>query len=150
MKKLSLLIVALLLMAAPMGVLAQEATEAPLPEPTDVVEAPEAEAPIIVVDESENPLLVIALAVAGVVIVAFGGFIVVQARWGYESLPPSLRDLLVHNRPIIEARVDSFFDSIDSRVALTPNALDDLLSRFSREQIEAAIRRVYGDSDARG
>jgi hypothetical protein len=131
---------------------AQEATPAPdlvtVVTDTDEPVTVEPDTPIVIVRD-QNPILLAALVVAGILIALLGGFVVVLARRGYEMLPEWAQDLVVYNRPQIEMRVDESFDTLDRMALLSPNTLDDLLVKYGREAVEGWVKDFYDKPTAR-
>lgn len=150
MKRIIILLLILTFAVGAVGAQDVETTPSPggitiLDTNTGAPVAGSADTPVLIIRD-ENPVLLIALAIAAVVIAVLGGFVVVLARKGFDSLPEWARDLVLYNGPQVEARIDEGFDTLDRMTALTPNTLDDLLVKYGRTWVETRIKAFFDEA----
>lgn len=151
MKRTFATLLLLLTFAAPVS--AQEATPEP---PSVVIVEPEGigsddtvtvspDATTIIVDTARqnNPVLLIALGIAAILIVFLLGAVVYLAKQGYNSLPPWAQGLVLSNRGWVETSADQFGQRLEDYAKTTPNTLDDELARLVREEVRKGIREFY-------
>lgn len=134
----------LLVLAFAFPVSAQDATPEITPEPPPVVVV-EADPLPPIIDESENPVLLVVIGVLTILVVLLSGAVLYLANKGYNMLPSWAKDFVLSNRVYVERQLDTGFDTLDRAVALTPNTLDDLIAKFGREFVEERVRKFYGD-----
>jgi len=143
-----LIVLAFVISSSPIFAQTEEPTATPIPEvPTvedrNVIVPPDSEGTVII-SPNENPVLLAALGVFAVVIVFFaGGFVVLANRLG-KSLPPEIMGILVGARPIVTSGIDTGFNYVDRLAKVTPNTLDDLLAKYTREELYEIIDAFYG------
>lgn len=132
-------------LAAP--TMAQEVTPEAPPVIVVTPTAP-ADAPPVIIDQNENPVLLTVLAIVVVLLVLFAGALLFLAHKGYNMLPEWAKDLVQFNQPYIQGQVTAGFDTLDKLSVLTPNTLDDLLVKYGRDFVETRVKQFYGEIEA--